>query len=159
MPFTPFHLGPGALFKAIGGTHFSFMVFGGTQVLMDLEPAYRIWQNAPVLHGPTHTLAGALVIGTLGTLTGKPVSEFVLRRSGVPHRPITWIASAAGGYVGAFSHVLLDALMHADMRPFWPMSDANPLLGAISLDMLHLSCAASGFVGAALWWFLRRRRE
>jgi membrane-bound metal-dependent hydrolase YbcI (DUF457 family) len=146
------------LFKAIGGRHFSFMVFGGTQVLMDLEPAYRIWQNAPVLHGPTHTLAGAFAIGTLGTLTGKPVSEFVLRRSGLPHLPISWLASAVAGYVGAFSHVLLDALMHADMRPFWPLSEANPLLGAISLGMLHGGCALAGVVGAALCWFLRRRR-
>jgi hypothetical protein len=158
LPFTPFHLGPGAVFKAIGGRHFSFMVFGGTQVLMDLEPAYRIWQNAPVLHGPTHTLAGAFVIGTLGLLTGKPVTAFVLRRSGLPHEPLTWLAAATGAYVGSFSHVLLDALMHADMRPFWPLSDANPLLDAISLDMLHLGCAASGFVGAGRWWFLRRRR-
>jgi hypothetical protein len=158
MPFTPLHHAPGALFNAVGGRHYSFMVFGGTQALMDLEPAYRIWQNAPVLHGPTHTLAGALVIGTLGTLTGKPVSEFVLRRSGVAHRPITWLASAAGGYVGAFSHVLLDALMHADMRPFWPLSDANPLLDATSMGMLHGGCALAGFVGAALGWFLRRRR-
>ena len=29
MPITPFHLGPGAAFKAIGGRHFSFVVFGG----------------------------------------------------------------------------------------------------------------------------------
>ena len=38
MPFTPIHLGPGAALKAIGGRHFSFMVFGGSQVLMDIEP-------------------------------------------------------------------------------------------------------------------------
>jgi hypothetical protein len=158
LPFTPFHLGPGALFKAVGGRHFSFMVFGGTQVLMDLEPAYRIWQNAPVLHGPTHTLAGALAIGTLGTLTGKPVTAFVLRRCGLPHGPLTWLAAATGAYVGSFSHVLLDALMHADMRPFWPLSDANPLLDSVSMGMLHWSCAAGGFIGAALcWWRLRVR--
>ena len=42
MPFTPFHPGAGAVFKATGGRHFSFMVFGGTQVLMDLEPAYML---------------------------------------------------------------------------------------------------------------------
>ena len=38
MPFTPIHLGPGAACKAIGGRHFRFMVFGGAQVLMDIEP-------------------------------------------------------------------------------------------------------------------------
>ena len=156
MPFTPFHLGPGALFKAVGGRHFSFMVFGGTQVLMDIEPLVRIWRLDPVLHGPTHTLAGALAIGTLGMLSGKPVSEFVLRRSGVAHRPISWMASALGAYVGSFSHVLFDALMHADMRPFWPLGDANPLLGRVELGTLHWACVASGFAGAALcWWRMR----
>ena len=33
MPFTPFHLGPGAAFKAMGGKHFSFLVFGGGRSL------------------------------------------------------------------------------------------------------------------------------
>ena len=42
MPFTPFHLGPGAVFKVVGGDRFSFMVFGGSQVLIDLEPALRL---------------------------------------------------------------------------------------------------------------------
>ena len=51
MPFTPFHLGPGALFKAIGGNRFSFMVFGGSQVLMDVEPLVHILRGDAVLHG------------------------------------------------------------------------------------------------------------
>ena len=33
MPFTPFHLGPGAAFKAIGGRHFSFMAKGRAAIL------------------------------------------------------------------------------------------------------------------------------
>ena len=49
MPFTPFHLGPGAVFKAIGGRHFSFMVFGGAQVLMDIEPLVGILRGSVVL--------------------------------------------------------------------------------------------------------------
>jgi hypothetical protein len=79
MPFTPFHLGPGAAFKAIGGRHFSFMVFGGSQVLMDIEPLIGILRGSAVLHGYTHTLAGALGIGALAALIGKPISSFVLR--------------------------------------------------------------------------------
>ena len=49
MPFAPLHLGPGAAFKAIGGKHFSFMVFGGAQVLMDIEPLIGIVQRWTVL--------------------------------------------------------------------------------------------------------------
>ena len=51
MPFTPFHLGPGGVLKAVGGRHFSFMVFGGAQVLMDIEVLVRMDLGTPVLHG------------------------------------------------------------------------------------------------------------
>ncbi len=78
MPFTPFHLGPGAAFKAVGGKHFSFMVFGGAQVLMDIEPLVAIVQGWPILHGVTHTILGALVIGLVAGAIGRPISEFVL---------------------------------------------------------------------------------
>jgi membrane-bound metal-dependent hydrolase YbcI (DUF457 family) len=88
MPFTPIHLGPGLVFKAIGGRRFSFMVFGG--------------------------------------------------------------ASFAGAYVGTFSHVALDAVMHADMAPFWPMLDGNPWLSAVSIETLHLACFALGALGLLL---------
>ena len=148
MPFTPFHLGPGAVFKAVGGRHFSFMVFGGTQVLMDIEPLVRILRGDAILHGYTHTLAGALAIGTLAGIVGRPVSTFVLRLLRIPHHPFTWTASFIGAYIGSFSHVLLDALMHPDMRPWWPFSSANGLLGAVPVGWLHLGCAAAAVVGA-----------
>ena len=161
MPFTPFHLGPGAAFKAIGGTHFSFLVFGGTQVLMDIEPGVRLILGTEILHGYTHTLAGAVVIGALGVATGKPVTDWVLKRSGLAHAPLTWTATAAGAFIGSFSHVFLDALMHPDMHPLWPLSDANPWLAIVTLDQLHYGCAALGVIGglvagARLWW--RRRK-
>jgi len=160
MPFTPFHLGPGAVFKAIGGRHFSFMVFGGAQVLMDIEPLVRIYQEAPILHGYTHTILGAAVIGVIATITGKPISQFVLNRFGIPHYPLSWLASASGAFVGTFSHVLLDAIMHADMRPWWPLSAENQLLRIIPVETLHIVCVACGVLGGAgvAWRFARRGR-
>lgn len=152
MPITPFHLGPGAAFKAIGGRHFSFMVFGGAQVLMDLEPAVQIYRGADVLHGYTHTLAGAFVIGCIATIIGRPISLFVLKRLSGRYRPFSWLASATGAFIGTFSHVGFDALMHADMRPFWPFSQANPLLHSVSLDTLHLACLTLGIVGGLVVW-------
>lgn len=148
MPFTPFHLGPGAAFKAIGGSNFSFMVFGGAQVLMDIEPLIGILTNKPVLHGPTHTLLGALAIGTLAGIIGKPISAAVLRWRSIPHAPFTWTASFVGAYTGTFSHILLDAIMHSDMSPWWPIAGGNQLLGQISLDHLHVACMIAGVLGA-----------
>ena len=38
MPFTPFHMGPGIFIKALLQGSFSLMVFGWTQVIMDIQP-------------------------------------------------------------------------------------------------------------------------
>ena len=147
MPFTPIHLGPGLAFKAMGGRHFSFMVFGGAQVLMDLEPLIGILQDRDVLHGVTHTGLGALVIGSVAAVIGKPISTLVLRWRKIAHPPLTWLAAMTGAYVGTFSHVLLDAIMHADMAPAWPLLRGNPMLELISIDQLHLACLAAGVIG------------
>ena len=147
MPITPLHLGPGAAFKAIGGRHFSFMVFGGAQVLMDLEPLIGLLRGSAVLHGYSHTLAGALVIGIVAALTGKPIGSFVLTRFRGAHFPIPWTAAISGAFIGPFSHIALDAVMHGDMRPWWPLSDANGLLFAVSIERLHLICLVLGAIG------------
>ncbi len=148
MPFTPFHLGPGALFKAALGKRFSFLVFAGSQVLIDLEPGVRMVVGTDVLHGPTHSVAGALVIGAVAALIGRPISNLVLRLAAPDAQPVTWVASAVGAFVGTLSHVALDAVMHRDMLPLWPLSPATALLGAISVDALHDLCLLSGVVGA-----------
>lgn len=150
MPFTPIHLGPGAAFKALGSRHFSFMVFGGTQVLMDIEPLVGMLRDADQLHGYTHTLLGALIIGTLAGLIGRPISAWVLRWQKVPHHPFTWAASFIGAYVGSFSHIGLDAVMHADMAPWWPIGAGNGLLQWIDIDQLHMACFVAGLLGAAV---------
>ena len=161
MPFTPLHLGPGLLLKAALGRRFSFMVFGGTQVLMDIEPGLGMLRGWPVLHGYTHTLPGALVIGTVAGVIGRPISEFVLRRLGIGHAPFTWSASFLAAYLGSVSHVALDAVMHADMVPFWPWIEGNPWLRALSMETLHLACVTLIGLGGLLLGaqaLLRRRR-
>ena len=79
MPFTPLHLGVGACCKAVGQQRFSFMIFAGTQILMDLEPLFGMIYGWQYLHIITHNLLGASLIGCLAFLIGKPISEWVLR--------------------------------------------------------------------------------
>ncbi len=114
---------------------------------MDLEPLIGILQDRDVLHGVTHTWLGALVIGSVAAVIGKPISTMVLRWRKIPHPPLTWLAAMTGAYVGTFSHVLLDAIMHADMAPAWPLLRGNPMLELISIDQLHLACLAAGVIG------------
>lgn len=150
MPFTPFHLGPGAVFKAIGGRHFSFLVFAGSQVLMDIEPLIGILQHKAVLHGYTHTILGALALGAVAAVAGKPISAFALRILEIPHFPMTWHAACTGAFSGTYSHIALDAIMHRDMNPWWPLVPGNPLLGTVTLDWLHLSCLVVGILGVTI---------
>ena len=159
MPFTPFHLGPGAFLKGIGGDRFSFMVFGGSQVLIDIEPGYRMISGDSVLHGPSHTIAGALVIGAIATVTGKPISEFVLKLLQYPWPKISWAAAAFGAFSGTFSHLFFDAIMHSDMSPWAPLSDSNGLLGVISLSTLHILCVVLGLIGALLFLIHYRNKS
>ena len=150
MPFTPFHLGPAAIIKGLAGDRFSFMVFGGSQVLMDIEPGVRMVLGSPVLHGPTHTIGGALAIAIIASLIGKPISEFALRVIAYPDSSISWSASITGAFFGTLSHIILDAVMHSDMIPWAPFASSNELLGLLSLTSLHTICVFSGFVGGIL---------
>ena len=156
MPFTPIHLGPGAFFKGLCRDRFSFMVFGGSQVLMDIEPAYRMLTLNPVVHGPSHTLAGAALIGLIAMGSGKPIGELVLRQLRYRNAAISWTAAAAGAFAGTFSHILFDAVMHADMMPWIPLSESNELLGIASINTLHITCAVLGSIGAVLFFVTTR---
>ena len=170
MPFTLFHMGPGLAIKAVAGPHLSLMLFGFTQVVIDIEPAIHMLRNEPVLHGFTHTYLGATLIALASLVVGRPICQRVL---GLwrpdPHSPflnwlrgsgrISWAAAASGAFLGAYTHVALDSIMHFDMAPLVPVSSANPLLRLVSVGWLHVSCVASGLFGAVLLGSLFRWRQ
>jgi hypothetical protein len=154
-------MGPGLALKALAGRHLSLMVFGFSQVAIDIEPLVRIIRGDAVLHGFTHTYLGATLVGLVSALVGRPVCQFLLRYwNPDPSSPflnwfptakaIPWSAAFVGAIVGTYSHVFLDSIMHSDMQPFAPGSDANALLQVISVETLHLACVLSGMLGIAL---------
>lgn len=158
MPITPFHLGPGAAFKAFGGQYFSFMVFAFSQAATDLEPLIRFFREDDVLHGVSHTYLGATVIGVVSIVLGKPVCEYCARWWNAHLSPrqaywfwvspnIPWTAAIVGALVGVYSHVAIDSIMHFDMHPWAPFNNGNSLLHLISVDQLHLLCIGLGAVG------------
>lgn len=150
MPFTPIHLGAGLAAKAIGQRQFSLMIFAGSQVLMDIEPLMGIIYGWPVLHGISHSLGGALLIGTIAALIGKPVTQRVLHYFRYNKWSITWRVSFISASIGTFSHIALDAIMHGDMNPFWPLLHGNPWLGIITINQLHLLCLVLGIIGGIM---------
>lgn len=152
MPFTPFHMGPGMLMKALLQGSFSLVVFGWTQIVMDIQPLIVLLSGAGHLHGFTHTFMGATLIAAACALSGKYLADHVLRRLQPGVAPsVSWTVATASAFIGSYSHVLLDAIMHADLAPFSPFSISNPFLGYLSMTALHEICLYTGLLGIALY--------
>lgn len=127
MPFTPFHFGPAALVHSTAPRHISFLAFCGANVLVDVEPLYFMLTHQQPIHRFFHSYVGATVAGLIVVVLFALVRRFampvlqVLRLDNLSMRAVS-----LGAFAGTYSHVLLDSLMHADMRPFAPFSDDNP---------------------------------
>jgi len=158
MPFTPFHMGPGAAIKAVSGNYFSLMVFGFAQVIIDIEPFVRIIRGDSIFHGFTHTYLGAALIGVFSLFIGKIYCEWLLAAWNTIiqfkylrwlriNPSISWFAALTGAFIGTFSHVFLDSLIHSDMKPFFPFSTSNGLLHIIPAGWVYLLCSLFGFFG------------
>jgi membrane-bound metal-dependent hydrolase YbcI (DUF457 family) len=151
-------MGPGAAIKAVSGKYFSLTVFGFAQVAIDIEPLIRILRGENVLHGFTHTYIGAALIGAVSLLVGKTFCEWLLRIWNTitqfkflkwlqltPNIP--WFSELIGAFIGTFSHVFLDSLIHSDMHPFTPFSTSNNLLYIMPIGWVYLICTGLGVVG------------
>lgn len=160
MPFTPIHMGPGILIKGLLQGSFSLMVFGWTQIVMDIQPLVVILTGKGHLHGFTHTYVGAVLIALVSALTGKYLSEIglrMLRIKGSDGGRIAWSIAIISAFIGSFSHVFLDSIMHSDVQPFYPAELSNPFLRLVSIDALHKICLYSGLVGAAVYYGIQWR--
>ena len=167
MPFTPFHMGPGVAIKALLHGSFSLTVFGWTQILIDLQPLFVLLRGTGKLHGLSHTYLGAAALALLAALSGKFLAErgLAILAASVPRAPrvprISWPVAFASAFIGAVMHIVLDSIMHADMRPWYPLTNANGLLGTLSYAQLHQLCLFSGLLGALAYgggvlWLVRR---
>ena len=162
MPFTPIHMGPGILIKALLQGSFSLMVFGWTQIVMDIQPLIVLMTGEGHLHGFSHTYVGAVLLALFSAISGKYLSEIgliILGLSKVNPIKISWWVSFLSAFIGSFSHVFLDSIMHSDVEPFYPMALNNPLYGIISISALHKVCLYSGLVGAAIYYVIRWRAK
>jgi hypothetical protein len=162
MPFTPFHMGAALIVKPAADKQFSLLTFAIAQVAMDIEPGIAMLMGSNTLHGASHTVAGALLIACLVIAVSKWICNPILRRYNreIIHYKQYWLlepefvtrtAVFTGAFFGTFSHIVLDSLMHNDIHPLAPLSDANPLLGLISHDGVYQLCAVLSAVGAVLW--------
>ena len=157
MPFTPFHLGPAVLMGFILLGYLDLPTFIVASVLVDLEPlAVLVFGLPGPLHGFFHSFLGASVAavllavvvsrvrGSLGFLDG-------FLGPGERRGPRGFLVAAL---LGTWSHVLLDAPLYGEMRPFYPFG-GNPFLGVdLYLGLgVYRFCFLSGVAGVALFVF------
>lgn len=160
MPFTPFHLGPGALIKSLIPRWFSFRVFVLSQIVIDCETAWNIFNAHDRLHTFFHSYIGvnvAILITLAIAVFYSQIAHLLVNAKDLRtnlFKPPAPLAVVTAAIVGGWSHVFLDSIMHSDMRPFWPLTEVNSSLELIDVGRLHLYCLA-GFVGAGIVLGLR----
>ena len=150
MPFTPFHFGPGSLLHSLVKSHVSFISFCMANVLTDIEPLYFMVTGQFPIHRFCHTYVGATVVAAATILLFVVARRFsaafwlpnILNWKGLNIRQV-----AIGAALGTYTHIVLDSIMHSDVRPYFPFSSANQLYGAIDLPMLHLLCFGAALLG------------
>jgi hypothetical protein len=142
----------------VAGGSFSLTVFGFAQIAMDVEPLLHMLRGEGIRHGLSHTFLGATLIAVFSVLVGRPLCQLLLNS----WRPdpadrfqtwlrgpgrITWLAAVGAAFLGTYSHVLLDSMIHGDVRPFAPFAECNPLQGLVPFGAMHLLCVGTALLG------------
>lgn len=153
MPITPFHFGLGAALHSAAPKRVSFLAFCAANVLIDLESLYNLVADRYPVHAFLHTYIGAtlMVVATVALFLGL---RWFAAKFWLPDI-FGWQALRAppiilGATLGAYSHIVLDSIMHADIQPFSPFSSANPLQGLIPIDALHIVLLVLAGIGIAV---------
>lgn len=161
MPITPIHFGVGILAKSAAEKRFSLSMFALANIAIDIEPITWYLLTGDPVHGFLHTMLGATLLALACAHWGRSWCEMLLRLWNVQlsARQATWLdvvpsistgSAFVSALVGAWSHVVLDSFMHADVRPCWPLSDANDILGLVPLNYVYFFSALFG-----VWGMLR----
>ena len=162
MPFTPIHMGPGIFIKAVLQSSFSLMVFGWTQIIMDIQPLIVLITGEGHLHGFTHTYLGATILALISAYTGKYLSQIGLVIIGIgKDNPVEifWWVAILSAFIGSYSHVYLDSIMHFDVQPYYPITLTNSFHEMVSVSTLQKICMYSGLIGAAIYYYISWRNN
>lgn len=143
MPFTPYHFGPCACIAIPLRRHIDLPVLLLTNVVVDVEPLTIELLRLPLLaHGFFHSFLVSTALG-LGLAAvcwkGRAGLARAMRAVRYPYETSAKkiLMTAIGGM---WLHVLIDAPLYEDCRPFLP-SALNPLLGLYTYDTAALVCA------------------
>ena len=155
IPFTPLHLGPALLFGLPLRRYLHAPTFIVANVIVDIEPFLVLLLALPYpLHGYLHTFLSASLLGIgLGYLM------FMLEAPLHPYYKMLLLEGdkrpglrsfMAAGVSGTMLHVLLDAPLYSDIRPFYPIT-TNPLYNPSISLLINGFCIFAGIVGIIIY--------
>tara|TARA_B100000767_G_scaffold255223_1_gene261234 strand:- start:182 stop:697 length:516 start_codon:yes stop_codon:yes gene_type:complete len=169
MPITPFHIIAGFAVKSIFNKHFSWSIFALTNIIIDVEVIYYILTIGEASHKFFHTLIGSSIVALSCAIIGIPICERLLKfwnknlQNEKSLEKLKWLStdtnitifsSFTGAFVGAYSHIILDSLMHFDVKPFEPFF-SKTFVGIISSDLLHILLVGL-FVFGSIVFFVKK---
>ncbi|MCX7977023.1 MAG: hypothetical protein N2646_08105 [Bellilinea sp.] len=150
MPVTPFHFGAGLAAKAALPARFGLLAFCAANVLIDIEPLYYAMTHKYPLHRFFHTLIGATILALI-TITLFTIIAWLLKKWRLKfnwlnnefHPTSIWLGTLSGAY----SHILLDSLVHEDMHPLSPFTQVNPFSGNFPRFSVETTLVFMGLLG------------
>lgn len=163
MPFTPFHLGPALLLGLPLRKRIHLPTFLVASIIIDLEPLsvliFRLYTYP--LHGYLHTILASLIMGILlGYIMYKLESSLYPLWTAFHLEPMKRMKAGAysvAGITGLFLHILLDAPLYSDIRPFYPLP-INPLYNpGIEID-IYITCILLGLLGLGYYIYIIIRK-
>ena len=165
MPFTPYHFGPSACIALPLNKYIDIPVFILANVIVDLEPlaVILLGLNYP-LHGFCHTFLVGTALGLVWGLLAYLTRNFFKWWMQLFHLPYQTGKGkmVLSGILGIWLHVLFDANLYNEMRPFWPIA-GNPLYRMITYSALYsvceISCIAAVVIYPAWIYSLYRKRK
>lgn len=165
MPFTPFHFGPSSCVALPLKRYIDFPVFVFVNVIVDLEPlAVMLFGLNYPLHGYCHTFLIGSLVGILWAVvaySGKGILQKLMRLLHLSYKA-NFTKMLFSAVLGIWFHILLDALIYPDIRPFYPLM-VNPMYGIITGSAVYLICIIS-FIPALILYtigvvsFVRKNR-
>lgn len=161
MPVTPLHWGPSLLLGLLALRYIDFPALMAASVAPDIRTALVFFG---MIGGPLH---GIFTTYTGGTVVALVTAALIIPVRSDPRvmelmdllgldQEVSNAKIVAGSLVGVYSHVTLDAILYADVRPFYPLA-FNPLLDMVSVSGVYLFtmvCFLTGFM--VYIWMLSR---
>lgn len=158
MPFTLFHLGPALCLGIPLRKYIHVPTFILANVILDIEPLLVLLLRLHYpLHGYFHTFIAAIGVGIafglVMFLLERPLHPLYRKLLLEPEKTFKKSQLIIAGALGAMLHVLFDAPLYYDIKPFYPLT-TNPLYGWASSSEIYLLSALMGVLGIIFYSLL-----